>query len=443
MFKKIRSSAGMSLLASGGYSDVFFHRDEKVVEKKQAMYSSNEWLSYSTFTDIVIHQSFQSIQGIAHLSQPPRPDYEKQCISMYMPYLGITLNDYVRNIPVKDRLHELTRIMTQVIDICNEMMHQGVLHTDLKPANILVDVKTKDVHVIDFNVIALRKNTSTWNEGIGTWNYAPPEIVQNLQPTNTSLTWTISMMLASLAYRYPYPSKSCKPSSKHLASRRFWYKLQKELSSSHEAHWPVPPDYIDRFPDVWIQLFRDAWHWNPQTRITLKELQYRLDSYHKPRIPQQITWECDPKCLCACIRAKIINWFFRFCKDWDIPYLFSNMVCILDRSGNYIENQYTYHRPEEIATAIIMMMLYMRSEYVFDNTEWLQWFQDHLQVSSEHHPIVQRVLWEIATDRSFQLWQQPIFPMNMQSMLRLKQWFQQRRQRYTLQSLPAEFKTYE
>lgn len=432
----------MSTYAQGGYSQVIFHKDTNTIEKQQLLYSSNEWISYTTFTDIVMHQSLQTMSGLPHLTHysiSHSTTSNLPCLSMHMPFLGQTLYDYMKKIPMHDRLHEITHLMTQVIDICCDLQHQGILHTDIKPNNILVDSNQK-VHVIDFNIVSIQKNPTEWVQGIGTWNYAPPEIVLHFQPTVTSIPWSIGMMIASLCYRFPFPSRTARPTSKQSASRRFWRKLQEHLHTTNYDHWPIPSDFETRFPPIWCDLLRDALRWDPSTRISLEDMRTRINAYHVPTITKTIEWPCDPSQWPLAVRARIIGWFFQFCKAWDLFHLFSNMVCILDRSGVFFQTQHVSSC--EMTSVIIIMMLYLQGEHVHDRFEWLDWIQSNLSMTEMDFPRIQRRLWELGEFLSFQIWQKPWMheQESRDEWLKLKRWFQYRTKPYHRSIIGSDIK---
>ncbi|MCD8486702.1 MAG: AAA family ATPase [Desertifilum sp.] len=90
---------------------------------------------------------------------------------------GISLKEYIedRRLPVD----EFLAIAIQLADILYGLYHQSVIHKDLKPANILINPKTRQVKLIDFSISSLlpRETQATQppNGLEGTLAYLSPE----------------------------------------------------------------------------------------------------------------------------------------------------------------------------------------------------------------------------------------------------------------------------
>jgi serine/threonine protein kinase len=66
---------------------------------------------------------------------------------------GITLEDYILHLDTNSHLpeNEICFIIYQLCKAVNHLHQNGVCHRDLKPDNILINTKTKQIKVTDFN----------------------------------------------------------------------------------------------------------------------------------------------------------------------------------------------------------------------------------------------------------------------------------------------------
>ena len=55
----------------------------------------------------------------------------------------------------------------------------GIMHRDIKPQNILVDYKTRDVYIIDWGLADFYIPHSKFNHRVGTRSYKAPELLTN------------------------------------------------------------------------------------------------------------------------------------------------------------------------------------------------------------------------------------------------------------------------
>ena len=82
------------------------------------------------------------------------------------------------------------------------MLNQGVVHRDLKSENILVDLDSMNLILIDFGASAICRSNKTTNsthfytDFHGTRQYKPPEYITNKKYTALASTiWTLGILL--------------------------------------------------------------------------------------------------------------------------------------------------------------------------------------------------------------------------------------------------------
>ena len=86
----------------------------------------------------------------------------------------------------------------QIIDIVWQCQEQGVLHGDLKDENIMIDLDTGEVKLIDFGS-GLRMQTGVYSQFEGTRVYAPPEWISTRRFKADGLTvWSLGVLLYNM-----------------------------------------------------------------------------------------------------------------------------------------------------------------------------------------------------------------------------------------------------
>lgn len=106
-----------------------------------------------------------------------------------------------------------SRIMKGIIDAVSYIHDKGIIHRDLKTANILVDENTLDcenptVKIIDFGFGD--KSQSSYDEHMGTLMYMAPEVALNHEYTKSVDIWALGIIMHMLLKggRHPFYNKA-------------------------------------------------------------------------------------------------------------------------------------------------------------------------------------------------------------------------------------------
>ncbi len=118
---------------------------------------------------------------------------------MVMEYVdGPDLKDYIRENSPLD-LHEVIRIMDQILSAVALAHKHNVIHRDLKPQNILMD-KRGNIKIADFGIaVALNQSSITQtNSVMGSVHYMSPEQTRGGLVTKQSDIYSVGIILYEL-----------------------------------------------------------------------------------------------------------------------------------------------------------------------------------------------------------------------------------------------------
>jgi len=196
--------------------------------------------------EIALLQEVSSIPGVVALL-----DYYDMPTSYYIVMERINSKDLFDFISETGPLPEnlARQLFHQILTTVNEVNDRGILHRDIKDENILIDLNTNQLKLIDFGS-GTYLHDGVYTEFEGTRVYSPPEWIKYRRYKADGLTvWSLGILLYDmLCGDVPYETDE-----QIMAANLFWYP---HLKISKEAK----------------QLVRLCLNPDPEKRITLAEL---------------------------------------------------------------------------------------------------------------------------------------------------------------------------
>ncbi|CAF0907578.1 unnamed protein product [Adineta ricciae] len=191
-------------IRSGGFSDIYegtrLSDNKPVVVKFIPKEKTKNWLMISQKkypAEVLLHKAVHEIQGIIHVY-----DYFENAQHWILVMERLRncqdLFDFLESTE-SGHLSEATarKFFQQLVHINLAMLRKGVVHRDLKSENILVDLESESLVLIDFGASAICKSsTSYYSDFHGTKQYKSPEYITKKRYAGIpSTVWTLGVLL--------------------------------------------------------------------------------------------------------------------------------------------------------------------------------------------------------------------------------------------------------
>ena len=194
-----------TLMGSGGYSTVYTGwsiSGEAVAVKVIPKANIRRWTTFHGQRlpmEVLLMEKVRHVQGVASLIHF-QEDEENFKIIMEKPDPSQDLYYYLyERVSLNEK--EACYLFKQVVNIIGQIHASGVVHRDLKTENILVNLETQMVYIIDFGGGAIYSDTP-FTDFEGTMEYSPPEWI-NEQCYNGILAeiWALGILLFTMMHR--------------------------------------------------------------------------------------------------------------------------------------------------------------------------------------------------------------------------------------------------
>ncbi len=198
----------LQVIGKGGFSKVFLVRD-KLLDRKCAL----KVLSPKILSDSEMLERFRREAKIYASLEHPNivPIYEvgiyRNLAYILMKYIdGITLKDYIKQYMKKHHkplpIDEIAKISRDVLSALHYMHSRGIIHRDVKPANVIIDKQTGRAILADFGLAKrLDESGSLTRSGemLGTPYYVSPEQAKGEKTTPQSDIYSFGITLFEMA----------------------------------------------------------------------------------------------------------------------------------------------------------------------------------------------------------------------------------------------------
>lgn len=270
-------------IGEGTYGVVYKGLDKKTNEtialKKIPMEKDDEGVPSTAIREISLlkemnHENIVRLYDVVHT---------EKSLYLVFEYLDLDLMKHMESCPEfsKDP-HLVKKFLYQILSGIAYCHSHRVLHRDLKPQNLLIDLKNNTVKLADFGLaraFVIPVNTFT-HEVVTLW-YRSPEILLGCHQYSTPVdVWAIGCIFAEMATR-----KTLFPGDSEIDQL---FKIFKIMGTPNEDTWPGVsslPDFKSTFPQwqakdlatmvpnlgyLGLDLLRKMLRMDPNRRITAK-----------------------------------------------------------------------------------------------------------------------------------------------------------------------------
>lgn len=214
-------------VGSGGMATVYRAWDNKL-ERDVAIKVLHEHLSFDSTFQERFEREAKFVAGFHHPNIVQVYDSamietdEAPIYFMVMPFLiGNTLADLIESYKTKNEILPIETTLKLVTEIASALDYahaRGMIHRDVKPANILYDSHGSAI-LTDFGIARLMESNNLTAEGmtIGTPAYMPPEQAQGLEVDHRSDIYSLGVIAYELlAGKTPYGEGSISVMLEHI-----------------------------------------------------------------------------------------------------------------------------------------------------------------------------------------------------------------------------------
>ncbi|CAK85489.1 unnamed protein product (macronuclear) [Paramecium tetraurelia] len=231
-------------IGEGTYGLVYKAKDNQTGEivalKKIRMDHEDEGVPSTAIREISL------LKEVQHPNIVPLKDvvYDESRLYLIFDFVDLDLKKYMESVPQLDRV-QVKKFIHQMLQALNYCHQNRVIHRDLKPQNILVDIKQQNTQIADFGLArAFGLPLKTYTHEVITLWYRAPEILLGQRQYSTPVDiWSLGCIFAEMAQKRPL---FCGDSEIDQL-----FKIFKIMGTPKESTWPgvsTLPDFKSTFP---------------------------------------------------------------------------------------------------------------------------------------------------------------------------------------------------
>lgn len=315
-------------LTQGGYGKIFINDQQTEIVKVIVKYDENRALDIFSLNDLIlsssVYKDLPNTTTINHIYDGG--DHYK----IVMPYKGVSLSEIMKIGHIRD-VNNACKIVYRIARVCYNLLRNGIQHTDIKPGNILVD-KHGVVTLIDYSCMsinyidALDNDTLKWCETNGTYSYLAPEIIFTKQPEDTSMIWSLGILLCTLISHHPIDKRKDNTLKK-------WRHVYSDLKKEDAHRLSVTRKCKQKLPKHIWEIVKRCFVYDAAKRLTLIEFMEAFSWMNLERTisAPKICVKCDPSMWNPVLRLQCIEFIYTSCCALHAQIIMSRCFSTIDQ----------------------------------------------------------------------------------------------------------------
>ncbi len=319
-------------ISNGSYGKIYLIDNNTVIKKSKKFISEKKYyvqnIQEIIFLSLVKHKNIVNVNNI----------YLNNKINIELEKGDMTLFEYINKTNKKLRMNNFKFIFFQLTQVLYFLHKNNFIHGDIKPNNIIINVKNMIIKLIDFGgICSFRINDN--HKPICTPTFCPPEGWPQLNINHISTNFDVWSLAVTMYY---YINKEYLLDFKDDRTIDYINEFKPKMKLQKHYHHDI--DKIKNMIDEnSFNIMKKMLMYDPDDRITIDELYYdSLFFEYEKDIIQKIKYvsEFDASFMSNYTnnewtqRNKLIEWLYLYCKNNNILNYFVLAIWIIDKYLN-------------------------------------------------------------------------------------------------------------
>ncbi|KAG8391121.1 hypothetical protein BUALT_Bualt01G0155000 [Buddleja alternifolia] len=185
-------------IISGGSYGIVYRALDKITGKIVAMKQEIHGLSESSLREINILKSLPRHPSIVELKDVITDGRDQ--VYVVMEYLETDLERYIDMKEKSLGISEVKCLMKQLLEGVKFLHENGVMHRDLKPLNLLMNIRGDQLKICDFGLSRqFGSRSGSYTPGVVTIWYRAPELLLGAKKYSSAIDmWSVGCIMAEL-----------------------------------------------------------------------------------------------------------------------------------------------------------------------------------------------------------------------------------------------------